>query len=48
VGIKIPLLLQKAMTPIPATMDHTREEEEEEVSQAADQTEETFSTHKSQ
>jgi len=48
VKTKAPLPLHKAITPIPVTMDQTRvAEEEEEVTQAGGQTEETLSTHKS-
>jgi len=36
VGIKILRRLQKAMTPIPATIDQIRVEEEEEVTEAGD------------
>jgi len=46
VGIETPLHLQRAMTPIPATMDQTRDEEEE-VTWAGGQTEKTLLTHKS-
>jgi len=45
---KAPRPLYKAITPIPAMMDQTRVEEEEEgATQVGGQTEETLSTHKS-
>jgi len=49
VETKAPLTLHKAITPILATMDQIREVEEEEegVTQAGGQTEETQWTHKS-
>jgi len=48
VETKVPLPLHKAITQIPATMDESRvvEEEEEGVTQAGNQTEETLLTHK--
>jgi len=47
VETKGPLPPQMATTPIPATMDQTRVEEGPEVTQTADQPEETLLTHKS-
>jgi len=49
VGTKVPHTLHKTITPILATTDQTRgeEEEEEAVTQVGGQTEGTLSTHKS-
>jgi len=49
VGTKVPHSLYKTITPIPAMLGQTRvvEEEEEGITQAGSQTEETLSTHKS-
>jgi len=49
VETKVPRPLHKTITPIPAMMDQTKVEEEEEgVTQAGGQTEESLSTDKSQ
>jgi len=48
VETKVPHALHMTITRIPATMDQTKVEEEEEgITQAGGQTEESLSTHKS-